>query len=84
LLNNLFEGILIGVMSELLEKALELPIAERIRLADKLYMSVGDLPGTTPLTDAQIAELERRLEEHRLNPDAGIPLEDFLERFNAR
>src|SRR5437870_7245015 len=62
------------IMSEILEMALKLPVADRIRLADELYMSVADLPGTTPLTDAQIEELERRLEEHRLNPEASVPL----------
>ena len=71
-------------MSLLLDQALKLPISERIRLADALYNSVGGSPGSTPLTDAQVAELERRLEDHRLHPEAGIPwktvLEDFMQR----
>ncbi len=71
-------------MNQLLEQALKLPVAERIRLADDLYMSVGNVSGTTPLTDAQITELERRLDEHRRNPGDAIPIEQFLERFDAR
>lgn len=71
-------------MNALLEQALKLPVAERIRLADDLYMSIGDVPGTTPLTDAQIAELERRLDEHKRNPEDAIPVEEFIKRFDAR
>ena len=71
-------------MSELLEKALQLPVAERIRLADELYMSVGDPPGTTPLTDAQITELERRIEHHRLHPEDAIPWEEVRDRLLSR
>ncbi len=71
-------------MNALLEQALKLPLAERIRLADDLYVSVGGQSGTTPLTDAQIEELERRLDDHRRNPQNAIPLEQFLDRFDAR
>ncbi len=71
-------------MSQLLEQALKLPVGERIRLADDLYMSIGDPPGSVPLTDAQITELERRIAEHDRNPAAAIPVEDFLKRFDAR
>jgi putative addiction module component, TIGR02574 family len=68
----------------ILDQALKLPIGERIRLADDLYMSVGEPMGTSPLTDAQIAELERRFEEHRRNPESAIPMDEFLARFDAR
>ncbi len=68
----------------ILEQALKLPVGERIRLADDLYMSVGEPMGTTPLTDTQIAELERRLEEHRRNPQSAIPMDKFHARFDAR
>jgi putative addiction module component (TIGR02574 family) len=71
-------------MSQLLEQALRLPVGERIRLADDLYMSISDPPGSVPLTDAQIAELERRITEYERNPDAAIPVGDFLKRFDAR
>jgi putative addiction module component (TIGR02574 family) len=68
----------------ILEQALKLPLAERIRLADDLYMSVGEPRTSTPLTDVQIQELERRLEEHQRNPQNAIPMEEFLARFDAR
>jgi putative addiction module component (TIGR02574 family) len=68
----------------ILEQALKLPLAERIRLADDLYMSVGEPRTSTPLTDVQIQELERRLEEHQRNPQNAIPMDEFLARFDAR
>lgn len=71
-------------MNALLEQALKLPLAERIRLADDLCSSVGDVTGKTRLTTAQIEELERRLDEHRRNPEDAIPVEDFVKRFDAR
>jgi putative addiction module component (TIGR02574 family) len=71
-------------MGVLLEEALKLPISERIRLADDLYSSVGGSDGTTPLTDAQIAELERRLEDHRKNPEAAIPWDEVRDRWRKR
>lgn len=71
-------------MSPLLEQALKLPVGERLRLADDIYLSIGDPPGSTPLTDVQIAELERRIADHESNPTASISLEEFLTRFDAR
>lgn len=71
-------------MNALFEQALKLPADERIRLADDLYSSVDGVTGKTPLTDAQIAELERRLDEHRLHPEDAIPVEEFISRFDAR
>ncbi|MGH9948667.1 MAG: addiction module protein [Pyrinomonadaceae bacterium] len=71
-------------MSQILEQALKLSVGERIRLADDLYMSVSERQGTVSLTDEQIAELERRLDEHQRNPEDAIPVARFLERFDAR
>lgn len=72
-------------MSQLLEQALKLPLAERIRLADELYMSVGGGPaGTIPLTDTQIEELERRIKDYEQNPEKTVSLEQFRARFDAR
>ena len=59
-------------MSLLLEEALKLTVSERIRLADDLYDSVSGSPGSFRLTDAQVAEIERRIEDHRENPDGNV------------
>ena len=52
--------ILSSNMSIILEEALKLPVAERIRLADDLYDSVSGSPGSVRLTDEQLEELARR------------------------
>jgi len=52
-----------------------LSLAERIQLAEDLWDSLDDAPEALELTPAQRAELDRRLEEHRLHPEAAIPWE---------
>ena len=52
-----------------------LTVAERIQLAEDLWDSVGGAPETLHLTDAQRAELYRRLAEHRQHPESAIPWE---------
>jgi putative addiction module component (TIGR02574 family) len=58
-----------------LEKLLKLPPAERVQIALALWDSLEDseLDSLLPLTDEQQAELERRLEEHKQDPDSAIP-----------
>lgn len=46
-----------------------LTVAERIQLVEDLWDSIADAPEVFELTDAQRAELDRRLEAHRRNPD---------------
>ena len=71
-------------MSVLLDQALKLPIAERRRLADDIYDSLDDSPDGFYLTPEQEAELERRLENHRLHPEDGIPWEQVKAAALAR
>ena len=52
-----------------------LTVAERIQLAEDLWDSVGDAPETLELTAEQRAELDRRLAEHRKDPESAIPWE---------
>jgi putative addiction module component (TIGR02574 family) len=53
--------------------------AERVQLADELWESLSERPESVPLTEAQSAELDRRLEAYRRNPSAGIPWRRALE-----
>jgi putative addiction module component (TIGR02574 family) len=63
----------------------ELSPAERIQLAEDLWDSVAASPETMPaLTDAQIAEVERRLAEHARNPSRAIPWEEVRARLWSR
>jgi len=56
-----------------LEEILRLSIEERIQLVEAIWDSIADNPETLPLTDAQREELDRRLAEHRRNPQAARP-----------
>lgn len=52
-----------------------LTIDERLDLITELWESIRQSGEEIPLTDAQVAEIERRLEAHRRNPDAAVPWE---------
>jgi putative addiction module component (TIGR02574 family) len=61
--------------SELLSTAKALPLSERIELAEALWDSITEDGYEPSLTPAQEAEIDRRLEEHRRNPQSAIPWE---------
>ena len=61
--------------TELLTTAKALPLPERIELAEALWDSITQDGYEPPLTPAQAAEIDRRLEEHRRNPQSAIPWE---------
>ena len=71
-------------MSVILEQALKLPVAERIRLADDLYDSVGSSPSSARLTDTQLEELVRRIEDYERNPGSERSWEEIREAALAR
>ena len=75
-------------MSEAAEKLktalLELPVAERLEIADFLYESVpppGGLVEGTPEFDAM---LQRRLEEMESGKVKSVPAEEVLERLRKK
>ena len=51
----------------------KLSIAERIQLAEDLWDSVAAETGELPLSEAQVAELDRRLTALARDPAAGEP-----------
>ena len=51
--------------------AFQLPIEERIRLAQALWESVAAQPGRVPITAAQVRELDRCYDEYLSDPDDG-------------
>ena len=51
-----------------------LSVAERIQLAEDLWDSVAADTGDLPLTEAQTAELDRRLADLERDPEAGESL----------
>jgi putative addiction module component (TIGR02574 family) len=68
---------------ELLAELLELTPTERLDLIGDLWDSLesGDLP---PLTKDQIEEMERRLAEHRANPDSALSWEEVRAELRSR
>ena len=59
----------------LFEAVKSLPLPDRLELVDAVWETIAAEGYEPPLTPAQTAELERRLEEHRRNPSSGIPWE---------
>ena len=57
----------------LLETAKALPLSERVELLEALWESIVGEGYEPPLTDAQAAELDRRLQAHRRNPAEVVP-----------
>jgi putative addiction module component (TIGR02574 family) len=57
----------------------KLGVEERLALLDEICASVTSDPGTSlPLTPAQLAELDRRLDELDAGGDAGRPAAEAL------
>jgi putative addiction module component (TIGR02574 family) len=62
-----------------LEEILKLSVSERIQLVEDIWDSIVFSPESLPLTDAQKAELGRRLADYRANPSAGRTWEEVRE-----
>jgi putative addiction module component (TIGR02574 family) len=57
----------------LLSEALALPVPDRIALVEAIWESIAESGEVLALSPEQEAELDRRMEEYRKNPDSGIP-----------
>lgn len=71
-------------MSVLLDEILELPIAERIKLVGDIWDSIAVVPDAVEVTPEQKAELDRRIEDYRMNPENTIPWEKIKAEALAR
>ena len=75
--------------SLLLDELMQLSPIERLDIAEKLWESVHP-PGSArpdeivPLTDEQMAEIDRRLAEHERNPERARPWKEVRARLWAR
>lgn len=58
--------------------------AERIAYLHDLWDRDADAPQDGPVTDAQRAELRRRVAACRANPTSGVPREQVLEWARGR
>ena len=61
-----------------------LSVEERLALVEDLWDSSAEESAATSLTDAQRAELDRRLAEHEANPNDVVPWEDVKASITAR
>ena len=62
----------------------DLTAAERLQLIEEVWDSLSDDSWTIPLTEAQIAEIERRLAEYRRDGDPGQPWREVLDALEER
>ena len=62
--------------ANLLEDALNLPLPERIKLADEIYRSV-DRETDDSISAETLAEMERRDADYEANPSSGCSLEEL-------
>jgi len=72
----------VAKISDMAKRAIDyekLSIAERLQLVEDIWDSIADETESLPLTDAQKAELDRRLEQYRRDPDSAIPWEQVRE-----
>lgn len=62
---------------------LHLSVSERIQLVEDIWDSIAEVPEAVDLTEAQKAELDRRLEVYHQNPDEGSPWAEVRKRITA-
>jgi putative addiction module component (TIGR02574 family) len=70
--------------SNFVDTVKRLPLAERIELVEALWESITQEGYEPPLTPAQAAELDRRLEAHRRNPNDVVSWESIKEDLSSR
>ena len=66
-----------------ISELLELPVGERVRLAQVLWDSVAANQEAYPISDAERRELDRLLQEYDRDPSAGSSWEDVKRRITG-
>lgn len=67
-----------------LAEILELPVKERVKLAQAIWDSIAQIPEPCPLSKGEREEVNRRLEAYRRNPQAVSPWPEVKERILKR
>jgi putative addiction module component (TIGR02574 family) len=71
-------------MSELLlSDILKLDVSQRMQLVQDIWDSIAAFPESIDLTEAQISELENRLQAYYSGRGEGIPWEELKAKFSA-
>jgi putative addiction module component (TIGR02574 family) len=63
---------------------LQLSVAERIQIVEDIWDSISESPESLALTEAEKAELDRRLAGYEKNPDEGIEWETLKKNLSTR
>ena len=70
-------------MSALLDENKQLDIFERLQLVEDLWDSVAVRASEFPISDAQRAELDRRLMQHHQEPLRGVTLDQIAQKLGV-
>ena len=62
--------------THLLDQVRQLSVEEQLELVETLWDNIVEGNAVPPLTEAQQAELDRRLTDHETNPDDVVPWSD--------
>ena len=62
-------------MNTHIAEILQLSVAERVQIVEDIWDSIGNSPEELSLSEAEKAELDKRLESYRQNPNEGIEWE---------
>ncbi len=82
---NIYDSDRVKLMSTW-EKAdiLRLSVPERIQIVEDIWDSIAEVPHEIPVTEAQRAELDRRLDAYHENPAEGSSWEEVKKRIRGR
>ncbi|MEO8218630.1 MAG: addiction module protein [Acidobacteriota bacterium] len=67
-------------MSTSIEELRKLPLPQRLELVEELWDTIAEDADRLPLTEAQTAELDRRLAAHDAEPDEGVSWPELRDR----
>ena len=62
----------------------QLSTAEKIEYVQRLWERIAEAPEAVELTDAQRAELDRRVDAHRRSPDETVSWEDVKKKLRGK
>ena len=71
---------ILGMATRSIAEILELDLADRLQLVQAIWDSIADAPESVPLTDAERAELDRRLDDYYAQPKGGSPWSEVKAR----
>lgn len=62
----------------------DLPPAEKLQLVQDLWDDIAASPDDIPVTEVEIQELDRRMENLRQNPESALDWDEVKRRARAR